>query len=317
MFNRKEIEQQILKGYTETRLQAQQDMENALSSARKNPDFDRFYKKIKELEYKIAETSYKKEDTTELEEELKRLKAKTRTMLKKLGINPNQLKMQYKCEKCKDTGFEGHEKCSCFKQKIYDEIIKESGLEVTTLNSFDNFNIDLVTEAEHKDSMLKVKGLLEVFISKFPKVAKQNILISGKTGVGKTFLLECVANEILKKGYTANFLTAFQMNNQFLKYHTCFDANKQSYLNILLEPDLLIIDDLGTEPILKNVTNEYLYLVVSERMLKSKPTLISTNLEATHIMNRYGERIFSRLFDKAKSVHFKLEGEDLRRSKRS
>lgn len=317
MFERKEIEKQILNSYAQTRAQAQTAIDKLLLKVRENKAFDQNYKLIKDLEFKIAEATFNGQDTTPLNDELNKAKIKQNTIIKKLGLSPSAFNINYKCNICKDTGFVGHEKCQCFKQKINDELIKASGLEISKLNTFSEYDSHIAVDESHKDSLSKLKQLLLKFSEKFPNTNKTLITISGKTGVGKTFALECTTSEILKKGYTANFLTAFQMNSQFLKYHTCFDANKQSYLNILLEPDLLVIDDLGTEPMLNNVTKEYLCLIISERMLKSKSTLISTNLDAGNILDRYGERIFSRLFDKSKSILIRIEGKDLRTITRS
>lgn len=312
MFNRSEIEKKILAQYSAIRLENARKVENAILEARQNPDYDKLYKKIKDLEYTIAEAKFQNKDTTELDAELNKTKVRARTLLRKIGLNLSDFTLKYNCADCQDSGFIGHEKCKCFKQKINEEIIKESGFELTKLNTFENFRDDIYKDTNQKTQLIQIKALLEEYVNKFPTTKKPCMVLSGQTGVGKTFMLECVTNGVLKRGYTANFLTAFQMNNQFLKYHTCFDANKQSYLNILLDPDLLIIDDLGTEPLLNNVTCEYLYLVITERFLKSKATIFSTNLDGGDILNRYGERIFSRLFDKTKSNVMKITGLDLR-----
>lgn len=317
MFERKEIEKNILNSYAILRAKSTQRIEDNLTNARKNNLFNENYLLIKDLEYKIAELEYQKQDSTKAKEQLQKAKNKQLVIIRKLGLSLSDFQPKFACNNCKDTGFIGHEKCSCFKQKINDELIKASGLEMSKLNTFADYDEKITSDEMHQDTLLKIKELLTRFAEKFPNVNKTLITLSGTTGIGKTFALECATSEVLKKGYTANFLTAFQMNSQFLKYHTCFDANKQSYLNIVLEPDLLVIDDLGTEPMLNNVTKEYLYLTISERMLKSKPTLISTNLDGHQILARYGERIFSRLFDKTKGILVRLEGNDLRTKKRS
>ena len=110
-------------------------------------------------------------------------------------------------------------------------------------------------------------------------------------------------------------MTAFGLNNTSLKYHTTFDNTKSSILEPLLTCDVLVIDDLGTEPINKNVTLEYLYLVINERQLAGKPTIITTNLTPDGVINRYGERIFSRINNKLISLNIKLDGQDMRLKK--
>ena len=121
----------------------------------------------------------------------------------------------------------------------------------------------------------------------------------GKPGTGKTFLASCMANTIMQRGYSVVFLTAFETVERMLKYHTTFDATKTTYLAPLLDCDLLIIDDLGSEGIYRNVTVEYFFHVINERRLANKTTLITSNLTVNEIGIRYGERTASRLFDKS------------------
>lgn len=317
MFKRTEIENQIVQELSKLRLNREKDASIRLQQARQNEEFNELYKLKKELEFSIAEAEFKNQDTSELKTRYTKTKTKMKKLLQSLGLNESSFEPQYDCSACKDTGYIDGAKCACLKSKINEKLIELSGLEITKLNTFEDYDEQIPTNKKHKELLGKIKNFLLEYVNNFPKNTRCNLIISGPTGVGKTFALECVTSEILKKGYTANFLTAFQLNNQFLKYHTCFDANKQSYLNLLLEPDLLIIDDLGTEPMLNNVTNEYLYLVLSERMLKHKSTIISTNLDPNNLLDRYKERIFSRLTDKTKSILIKLDGDDLRLLKRS
>ena len=316
MYNRKQLEKQVLAELAEIRAENEQKARNTLVSARKNAEFNNSYLEIKDLEFKIAEAEFHGSDTKELKTSLSRNKMRLKQIAKSLNLTEQDFQVQYACKNCKDTGFVGNQQCACFRNKVNELLIHESGLEISKLSDFKDFNTDVVSDPQQKQNMENLKKLLLSYTEKFPNARICNILISGPTGVGKTFALECATSEVLKKGYTANFLTAFQMHNQFIKYHSCFDANKQSYLNILLDPDLLIIDDLGTEPMFNNVTTEYLYLVISERMLKRKATLISTNLNPNNIIDRYGERIYSRLFDKSKSYAFELNGSDIRTMKR-
>ena len=143
----------------------------------------------------------------------------------------------------------------------------------------------------------------------------KNIIISGASGVGKSFLLECMLSELIKQKKYVLYTTAFTMSQNLLKYHTNFDTSKESILSPYLECDVLIIDDLGSEPIFKNVSEEYLYLILNQRLFEQKPVIISTNLTLSEIQDRYGERIFSRLVSKNVSKLFKIENSDLRLKK--
>ena len=116
----------------------------------------------------------------------------------------------------------------------------------------------------------------------------------------------------MQKGYTAAIMTAFGFVENMRAYHTTFDDSKESYLSPVLDCDLLVIDDLGTESILKNITLEYLYLVLNERMISGKHTLVTTNLTPNDLASRYGERTASRLFDKRVAYAVPFPDEDLR-----
>ena len=121
-----------------------------------------------------------------------------------------------------------------------------------------------------------------------------------------------MVNEIIAQGKIAQIMTAFNLNQKFLEIHTASENEKENLIKALLYPDVLFIDDLGTEPVYRNVTREYLYLLINERQVRSLATVITTNLFPDDIMERYYERIFSRLVYKNKSILIELDGKDLR-----
>ena len=77
----------------------------------------------------------------------------------------------------------------------------------------------------------------------------------------------------------------------------------------IFDCDLLIIDDLGTEVNNSFVTSS-LFLCMNERQIRSKSTVISTNLSLDKLQATYSERIMSRLISNYKIIH--LFGEDIR-----
>ena len=146
---------------------------------------------------------------------------------------------------------------------------------------------------------IKASEWLKMWCAKFPNITKLNINIIGGAGTGKTFLLECVANEMINKNMVVCYKTAFELNELARLYH----IGKSYAFGDCLNADILLIDDLGTEPILKNVTKEYLYNLINVRQINNKPTLITTNLSLDNILSRYDDRIFSRLGNKYKKVN--------------
>ena len=104
------------------------------------------------------------------------------------------------------------------------------------------------------------------------------------------------------------YITAFELNEQARLYHIGKSYDFSSCLNV----DVLFIDDLGTEPILKNVTREYLYNLINIRQTNKLPTFVSSNLSLNDILARYDERIFSRLGNKQFSINIQLTSQDKR-----
>ena len=315
----KELEQKLKNEFIAKRNHASLVAENNLNRALNDAEFHDVYTSLNEKTFRLISIdgdSKKSEEIKSLKKSIKELKEKKVEILKRLNLKESDFVPQYECKKFNDSGMLDDKYCSCFERRKLEELVKASGLTVSSLNDFSVYDENIAKNEEQRETLKKLKDILLRYADKFGSTKLLNIIICGKTGVGKTFALECVANEIMKKGFSCYFFSAFGINNQFVKYHTCFDANKQSYLDILLDPDLLIIDDLGSEPVLKNVTREYLYLILEERMLKHKSTMISTNLNQSEIIDRYGERIFSRLFNKSKSYIFKINGDDLRLNKK-
>ncbi|MDD2227663.1 MAG: ATP-binding protein [Clostridia bacterium] len=244
-------------------------------------------------------------ETEKLTLELQENYSKQDEILKTANLTRKDLTPQYTCSVCEDTGFINGISCDCV-NKIASKLNLER-LNLKHLKTFKDCDYSIFENA----LIPKFYKKMQIWANSERK--KTSVVLQGDVGTGKTFLLECMASEFMEQNKYVIFTTAFKMNNDFLKYHTIFNEAKMSYLNKYHECEILIIDDLGSEPILRNVTKEYLYLIINQRMIENKTTLISTNLELSDIRDRYGERIFSRLVNKQQNILFKFENEDLRK----
>lgn len=243
-------------------------------------------------------------DLPENRKKLENIKQKKLEVLKELGLVEADILPKFHCAACQDTG---RNNCKCKAQIKSKILLKKAGIE-GNLEKFEEAKF----VSEDADKVIKI---LKQFAEKFPNVTKKNLFICGETGVGKTFMTSCLANELIKKGVYVYITTAFNLNNTFVEYCKAKDEAKQAVLEPLLESEVLFIDDLGTEPILNNITLNYLYLILNERTISGKSTVINSNLDAEGIIDRYGERIFSRIINKRIGLALKLEGEDLRLKK--
>lgn len=238
--------------------------------------------------------AYKKPVKTE-QALLKVLETERTQILKKLKVNPADLEPKYTCKICKDTGTANGKYCKCFTEIINKELNALSGANLNPKNTFANADLKLFKD---NPNMQKAYKLMDEYCKTYPHTRSLIITLVGPVGVGKTYLVEAMCNALITRGFVTSFLTSFNFNNTCLKYHTTFDENKFTYLNSLLEPDFLVIDDLGTEPMLNNITKEYLFLVLNERLLNKTPTILTSNLMPEELIERYGERVYSRISDK-------------------
>ena len=268
-----------------------------------------FKKKYSEYKSAIIENARKKVLENKINDNTTILKIKNQLnkMLQEKNLSLNDLQPSYYCSKCCDTGFVNGEQCLCVKEIL--NTLNKSNFSNKSLHSFNDANMTIF----ENDTMPKLYKLLKAWCNNQKNI--KNILLQGGTGVGKTFLIECLATEFLKQGKYVVFSSAFEINNDFLKYHTTFDENKISFLEKYLDCDVLVIDDLGTEPIFKNITKEYFYLLFNQRMVDNKINILSTNLDLINIKERYGDRIFSRILSKQNGRAFNINHSDLRLKK--
>jgi DNA replication protein DnaC len=315
---------QLLREYDNRRFQNKHDLD------RRRAEAYAAVPELKELEDEIVTLSARSGrlailgdpgSLMELKAKSFELKARQTELLIENGYPADYLNFRYHCSKCKDTGFIGNEKCSCFKQAIADLIYADSNIKsVLEYENFSTFSfkyysddyIDETTGLSPLSNMQKIVAGCKTFIRHFEN-KHENLLFLGNAGVGKTFLAHCIAKELLDHGHTVVYLTAFRLfdileKNKFGKDDdiTYTAANQFEYI---LESDLLIIDDLGTE-MNNSFTASQLYLILNERLLKQKSTIISTNLSYDNIIANYGERVYSRIIGNY-SIR-KIIGEDIR-----
>ena len=246
-----------------------------------------------------------------IKEEITDLRAKKYEMLVSHGYNPDYLNLHYNCPKCKDTGFIGIDKCSCFKSKLIKLYYKDSDLEeAVKTNNFKNFNINLYSNHKLNDERYtprkNIEDILEYITGEYLpnfKNSNTNLLFYGNSGTGKTFLSWCIAKELLDKG----FLVVYKTSDDLLRALKDIKFNNDTDLeNLLINCDLLIIDDLGSEQITDFSSTE-LFTLINKKILKNKKMLISTNLSLPLISKRYSERISSRIIGEFKLFKFFAE----------
>lgn len=264
-------------------------------------------------------------DAAQLTDRIEDLRATEQALLIQGGFNPDFLELKYRCCLCQDTGYVGtpvKEKCRCLVQQLIDRTYGASEMTVLAHQNFDTFDVTVFPMhpvktggPSQRDYMERIRDELLLYAEQFPKNARHNILFTGKTGLGKTFLLNCLAEAVLSKGYTVLKTTAYNLFDQLFQSAFQKAGADWELKHKIFGADCLMIDDLGTETLRNNYTAETLFNILNERCLQSRHTLLSTNLSLTELKDRYSERVTSRLFDVGETLLVRFMGEDIRLKK--
>lgn len=254
---------------------------------------------------------------------LRDLSRRRAAALEENGYPRDYLTNAYSCAACKDTGFAGGERCNCFKQRLTEKYYDLSNiLRLSKDECFENFDFRYYSEAvdaDHgispHDNIRTIYAASRNFTKKFG-AEFQNLLLYGDTGLGKTFLCNCIARELLDSQHTVLYDTAPRIfkkmeEQRFSKEYADAGANEE--LEMLFDAELLILDDLGSE-FMTVVTNTGLFDVINRRIIDKRPTIISTNLSLNDLQSHYSDRIVSRLFGNYLMLNF--FGEDIRVQKK-
>ena len=260
-----------------------------------------------------------------LRKQIESLKKEKKELLLSVTNDENYLLPKYDCPLCNDTGYitsnYNTKMCNCLKQQLFNIEYNKSNIFNLENHKFENFlstvyssDVDKVkynSDISPRENIEIIKKISQKFIENFDNPSEKNLLFTGNTGLGKTFLSGCIANELLKKGKNVLYQTSPVMLDTIINYR--FGKTDSSIYNSLLDVDLLIIDDLGTE-CLNNMKFTELFTVLNTRLLnqnnKITKTIISTNLSIQNLFKNYDERIVSRLIGNYNICRF--FGDDIR-----
>ena len=321
----------LLREYEQKRIKAELDLEKRKENLYKSiPELQEIESEINSFSINNAKNILNNIKTDNYELEIEKLKSEKKRILKENNIPENYLKPYYECKICKDSGYfldnnYRTNMCNCLRQRILNISYNKSNLSNLKKENFLTFNenkfSDEVDIAKYKVNISPRKNMVNIkkkclsFIENFDDPNTKNLLFTGNTGLGKTFMSNCIANELLQKGksvlyQTAPVLLETIIDNKMNKYK---NSSQDLFYKNVLEANLLIIDDLGTE-CLNSMKLSELLTILNARLLnlnsKITKTIISTNLSIDNIFKTYEERIGSRIAGYYDIYYF--FGEDLR-----
>jgi len=323
---RSAIVQEIMKNYEKKRRNAERKRDEKVAA---------IYQRIPQLESLEKEMTRKSLSMTrsllaapedqeallsQLQKELETMRNNRLDLMARHGVRETDFEPHWSCSKCMDRGIlKDGSHCSCFKQQLINEAYEMSNLSgILEKENFKTFQLNLFSPetdssegVSQKENMLQILNECEGFAFNFDLPEEKNLLFFGPTGLGKTFMANCIAKALLDRGRIVIYQTAIKLIS-LLEIHQFGKEGRETdpqTLDRLFSCDLLIIDDLGTE-LSNTFTNSQLFQIINTRQLEGRKTLISTNLPPSTLMERYDDRICSRIFAHYNFVKF--FGKDVR-----
>lgn len=257
---------------------------------------------------------------------LKELDKKREKLLEEHSFPADTFAPVYSCELCHDTGYVGADHCICFQRKAARIIYaREENPDILETENFQTLDMSLYPEDLHHSRTGKsARQIMECAVASCKQFAddyksgRQSdcLLLTGRPGVGKTFLAHCIAKELIDKGLSVIYYSAGDLFDKLAKSKFSKTENGAEYMmddEYLSGYDLLIIDDLGTEMVNAFVRST-LFRILNNRIKNGLGIIISTNLSAQELSRTYSERISSRILESFKLIV--AFGSDIRVQKR-
>lgn len=245
-----------------------------------------------------------------------------RQLLCQNGMSEDYLEPVYRCPICQDTGYVGEpvrEMCACMRTAFYARLYQAVGLNERSEQSFEAFDESVFSDEKLSGKAFSQRALMralraqcQLYAEKYPNAETKNLLLMGRSGLGKTYLMHAMAKRLLDRGQNVMFLSAYRFLN--LARESYFNRSDE-LLKPLMEADVVMIDDMGSEPLMENITIVQWFNLINERQQNGLGTVISTNLQEEDLRRRYSERIASRLLDKKQCRLLQFSGEDVRSGK--
>ena len=242
------------------------------------------------------------------------------SLLKQHGFAEDFLDPVCQCPVCGDTGYVGEvvrENCECFNQAFYARMYQRMGLSESSAQSFEAFDLNLFSAEKlpgksysQRDLMTVIRKTCETYAETYPNVPVKDMLLMGQSGLGKTYLMHAMAKKLIQRGVNVLIVSAYKFLETARK---AYMSGNTEDLDALMDADILMVDDMGAEPLMENITIVQWFNLINERQLRGKGTIISTNLMEDELRRRYTERIASRLLNNTTCKLIQFAGEDIRR----
>ena len=285
----------------------------------------RFYEKYPralELERLLLQTGVKagkavvggadvKEELLKLKEANQAQQKELRGIFERAGVPEDYLQPHFYCKNCEDRGYVDGKRCPCMENLLREKAFnKLNRLSPLSLSSFETFSLEDYSDERSDGGPSSRRRMTQIFnyCKKYAKeftLQSDSLVFCGATGLGKTHLALAIANEVTNMGFGVVYCSAPDVVQALEKeqFSRSADDKEDGVRKALLDCDLLILDDLGTE-FITQFTSGAVYNVFNSRLTAGKPTIISTNLSLKEMEKYYSERFVSRISGSCQRLDF-------------
>lgn len=318
------MDNQILSGilaeYAALRQQNQQEEARRLNEIReKHPTIAELVNKRHDMILNSVRGAFGSGLSPDPEGEMTAYNKKIAAALSENGYPADYLAPVCRCAMCGDTGYiyenSVRKFCACLEEN-YRRALSRTGQAASAEQTFDSYDAARIPDTPlpgagitQREYMEAVRQKCQLYAANVPAGPVKTLLLHGGSGLGKTFLLNCVGSDARRRGVETVYVTAYDLLNDLKNaYFSRGGESAQAYF----DAPLLLIDDLGMEPLMENVTVEQIYNLLNTRLVRGLYTGVSTNLTRVELKQRYTERFTSRLLDARTGLDVPLQGQDIR-----
>lgn len=311
---------QVLAEFEARRVRNEQESDRRLREiTRSHPDLSALLERRHEMVIGAVRSAFAGGAEQDPEAAMEAFNREIGGLLERYGYPRDYLAPVCQCKRCGDTGFiyenSLQKQCDCLKL-AYQQALRQSGGSEAEKQTFLNFdetrfpNLPLgSTDVTQRERMCAVRDKCRQYAENAGSGPVKTLLLHGGSGLGKTYLLHCVENEAKSRGVETVSVSAYDLL-MALK-NAAFSRGGET-ADLYFDAPLLLIDDLGMEPLMENITVEQIYNLLSSRLNRGLYTVITTNLSLGELQQRYTERVTSRLLDKRSGIAIQFVGKDIR-----
>lgn len=222
---------------------------------------------------------------------------------------------EYKCQKCKDTGFlyhtdgDGHEiacRCDCYAIRQAREMMQRSGISAEfQKKTFDNF------DTKGNEQLANAKKKAMQYVESFEKTEHNrynSIMFCGQVGAGKTHLGTAICGAIMDSGIAVIYM-AYRNAVTKIKQKIVKEEDYNREINRYTSARVLYVDDLLKGKLTETDVN-IMYEIVNYRYMNNMPIIISTEKSPNELL-MFDEAIGSRIIEMCRGNIIQLQGKEL------